>query len=1493
MAVLVNSKQFRNPISGSFTGSFVGNLTGTSSYTTTASYALTSSYADNFTVGNTLTAQRIVVQTISSSVAYNSGSNRFGSDLTNTQTFTGSVGITGSLSANSFTDGILTISAAQINRTGGNVELQYGGSSGVRIFGAGSNPIVFNSSTGNVQIGTTSTDNGAKLQISGSITAASALARGVTISPTLVASANSDVLVGLDINPTFNTGSFTGLSNIGLKSSTRIHISSNLLTFGGGNSADMQIGIGSLISWNQNFGIALSGAVVKAQFFNLTGHLALQNGGTFTDNGYRLQVNGSGSASGSLYVNGLSTFDGIISSSYTPNNPSSSLIVLSGSIQPSASLGGTSAMYVNTVLSASANSQTLVGLDINPQWNTGSFTGVQNYWFRAGTVRIGYNGLNEYLNFTNQINIARNGEVLFAGYTTGTTISSRSTSTPIIFALNQTITPVGQFFGTSGNFILQNGGTFTDNGYRLQVNGSGSLSGSLFVSGSSVFSGSVDITGSLTVNSTSAILGSGTTNYLPKFTGTTALGNSNIQDSGTLITLGSNTYLGSNSLAIGTSGNYSSNGIQVTNNKLLTGATTAAMIAAYATVQSDVTSTVYGVFIGNYMQAAAFTLSNYYYYYAAQQLTSGGSTITNQYGYYVGNLAAGTNNYSFYGSTTTGTNKWNLYMNGNADNYLAGSLGIGSTGLTAYSLRVVKNITGNVFSYGISQSGIVQSDVTSAAWGFANQLYTQATTFTLSSYYHYFAQQQTIGANSTVNNQSGFHVDSTLTGATNNYAFKGQIPSGVNRWNIYMDGTANNYMAGALGIGTTSFLNYINLVILKNITGATSSQAVNQSGTVQSDVTVESVGFYNTAFTQATSFTLGSYVHFLANQATLGAGSAITNQTGYLVGPTLIGASNNFGFRGRIPTQTNAWNIYMDGTANNYMAGSLLIGSTTDNGEKLQVTGTTRLNGSTSVSGSLFVSGSSLFTGSVDITGSLTMSGDIVPSADNIRSLGKAIFDYNTVWTRKVRSSGGLTFQTDSYNFYSGTTFTEILRINAVSSSFIFQNGGTFNDNGYRVQVNGSGSASGSLFVSGSSVFSGSVNISGSLTTNGTITAQTLVVQTISSSVEYASGSNIFGSLLTNTQSFTGSVGITGSLTVADLLQAKYYYSQTGLESYFGSGQNQALNFVINNTIYGRFIPTSGNFILQKGGSFTDNGYRLQVNGSGSVSGSLYVNGLSTFDGIISSSYTTNNPSSSLLLISGSITPSASLGGASAMYVNTVLSASANSQTLVGLDINPTFTNGAFTGTTNIALRHTGNIIPSSNIVYDLGSVSNNYLRVRVQNIVSNAALSMWAQGPSSALEFGRFHPTTGNLTLQNGGTFTDNGYRLQVNGSGSLSGSLFVSGSSVFNGTATIISASLNYQENLAVTTGSFQTITSAATGSFRAAFFDYVAYSASVVRAGTVISTWSGSVTEYYENYTNDLGGNTAVVTLQTAISGSNIQLQAGISGSAWSVRSLVRLL
>jgi len=84
-ALLTGSTTVYGPITF-VSGSIIGS----------ASYAQTSSYADTFTVAGSLTAQTLVVQTITSSVSFITGSTRFGSLLTNTHTFTGSLQVTGS-----------------------------------------------------------------------------------------------------------------------------------------------------------------------------------------------------------------------------------------------------------------------------------------------------------------------------------------------------------------------------------------------------------------------------------------------------------------------------------------------------------------------------------------------------------------------------------------------------------------------------------------------------------------------------------------------------------------------------------------------------------------------------------------------------------------------------------------------------------------------------------------------------------------------------------------------------------------------------------------------------------------------------------------------------------------------------------------------------------------------------------------------------------------------------------------------------------------------------------------------------------------------------------------------------------------------------------------------------------------------------------------------------------------------------------------------------
>ena len=174
------------------------------------------------------------------------------------------------------------------------------------------------------------------------ITAASAIAQGTVISPTLVASANSDVLVGLDVTPTFTNGAFAGVSNWGIRSQSNNNVFTNFLNIGssnrlGNNSGQLLIGglgyAGGISffnnsgstqgflgyttgSTNSDFAIFSSGGlstfrivVAGSEYFRIfsTGNLLLQNGGTFTDAGYRLDVNGTARIQDVLTVGRLAT----------------------------------------------------------------------------------------------------------------------------------------------------------------------------------------------------------------------------------------------------------------------------------------------------------------------------------------------------------------------------------------------------------------------------------------------------------------------------------------------------------------------------------------------------------------------------------------------------------------------------------------------------------------------------------------------------------------------------------------------------------------------------------------------------------------------------------------------------------------------------------------------------------------------------------------------------------------------------------------------------------------------------------------------------------------------------------------------------------------------------------------------------------------------------------------------------------------------------------
>jgi len=151
----------------------------------------------------------------------------------------------------------------------------------------------------------------------------------------------------------------------------------------------------------------------------------------------------------------------------------------------------------------------------------------------------------------------------------------------------------------------------------------------------------------------------------------------------------------------------------------------------------------------------------------------------------------------------TANSGYNIYASGTANNYLAGSLGIGSVPYAGVNILAAKSIGGATICSNFTSTGTVLSSVTDRADVFISYTGTQAVSFTLANLRHYGAYQSPIGAGSSVTYQVGVYVDSSLTGATNNYGFYGAIASGTGRYNLYMAGTADNYLAGSLGVGTT------------------------------------------------------------------------------------------------------------------------------------------------------------------------------------------------------------------------------------------------------------------------------------------------------------------------------------------------------------------------------------------------------------------------------------------------------------------------------------------------------------------------------------------------------------------------------------------------------------------------------------------------------------------------------------------------------------------
>jgi hypothetical protein len=123
----------------------------------------------------------------------------------------------------------------------------------------------------------------------------------------------------------------------------------------------------------------------------------------------------------------------------------------------------------------------------------------------------------------------------------------------------------------------------------------------------------------------------------------------------------------------------------------------------------------------------------------------------------------------------------------------------------------------------VSNIGTAPSTSTTEFSSYLSAPSTTAAAYTITTLNHFIASFATLGATSAITNQFGHVAASTLTNATNNYGFYGNIASGTGRFNFYANGTAANVFAGTTSIGglvgseslrvnpTASAVNYVSI----------------------------------------------------------------------------------------------------------------------------------------------------------------------------------------------------------------------------------------------------------------------------------------------------------------------------------------------------------------------------------------------------------------------------------------------------------------------------------------------------------------------------------------------------------------------------------------------------------------------------------------------------------------------------------------------------------
>lgn len=177
----------------------------------------------------------------------------------------------------------------------------------------------------------------------------------------------------------------------------------------------------------------------------------------------------------------------------------------------------------------------------------------------------------------------------------------------------------------------------------------------------------------------------------------------------------------------------------------------------------------------------------------------------------------------------------------------SGNASFGNTLSTFINHRNTNPITGAVASYANRVDGQIQSDVTGSAYYNYALINTQTASFTNTNAVDYYADQDILGAGSSITNVIGFDVSANLLGSTLTAGVRNSMDAGPGKHFLYSVGTAPSYHLGNFGIG---------------IDGATSllqvTQPITATGTIAVNSGSPTVTGTNTTF--LTTFKVGQNI---------------------------------------------------------------------------------------------------------------------------------------------------------------------------------------------------------------------------------------------------------------------------------------------------------------------------------------------------------------------------------------------------------------------------------------------------------------------------------------------------------------------------------------------------------------------------------------------------------------------------------------------------------